>query len=100
MAYSHPPHEESVDALYSHLESKIYELTAMVPVPHKRTVSREKLQYYRDVAVDKATALILEVQTLMNQYDYREKDKAKAALAWRLGERFVEEAYKWFDEEI
>ena len=48
--------------------------------------------------MDKATALIPEVQTLMNQYDYWEKDEAKAALAWRFGERFINEAYEWFDE--
>ena len=90
MAFLHPPHEESVDSLYNRLESKIYELTATVPVPHMKTVTREKL--------DKATALIPQVQTLMNQYDYWEKDEAKAALAWRFGERFINEAYEWFNE--
>ena len=57
---NHLPHEESVTALYGRLE---------------------KLQYYRDIAKDKATALISEVQDLMNQYDYREEDVVKAALA-------------------
>ena len=98
MATIHPPYEGFVAALYARLESNIYELTATVPVPHMKNVTREKLQYYRDVVVDKATALIPQVQTLMNQYDYREKDEAKAALAWRFGEGFINEAYKWFDE--
>ena len=98
MSFQHPPHDELVDSLYNRLESKIYELTATVPVPHMRTVTREKLQYYRDVVVDKATALIPQVQALMEQHDYWEKDEAKAALAWRFGERFINEAYEWFDE--
>ena len=85
-------------AFHDRLESKIYELTATVLVPHMKTVTREKLQYYRDVAKDKATALIPEVQALMNQYDYREKDDVKATLAWRFGKRFINEAYEWFDE--
>ena len=63
-----------------------------------KTVTKEKLQYYRDEVVDKATALIPQVQDLMDQYDYREKDEVKAARAWRFGERFIKEAYKWFDE--
>ena len=98
MATIHPPYEGFVAALYARLESNIYELTATVPVPHMKNVTREKLQYYRDVAVDKDTALIPQVQTLMNQYDYREKDEAKAALAWRFGESFINEAYEWFDK--
>ena len=61
------PHEESVSALYDRLESKIYKLTATVPVPHMKTVSREKLQYYRDTVKDKAIVLIPEVQDLMDQ---------------------------------
>ena len=92
------PHEESVSALYDRLESKIYELTATVPVPHMKTVTREKLQYYRDTVKDKAIALIPEVQDLMNQFDYREKDEVKAALAWGFGEGFIKEAYEWFDK--
>ena len=63
-----------------------------------RTVTREKLQYYRDTAKDKAIALIPEVQDLMNQYNCRQVDEVKAALAWRFGERFIIEAYEWFDE--
>ena len=92
------PHEEPLSNLYDRLESKIYELTAAVPVPHMRTVTREKLQYYRDTAKDKAIALIPEVQDLMNQYYCRQVDEVKAALAWRFDERFIIEAYKWFDE--
>ena len=63
------PHDKPLSALYDHLESKIYELTATVPVPHMRTVTREKLQYFRDTAKDKAIDLIPEVQDLMDQYD-------------------------------
>ena len=42
MALNHPPHEESVAALYARLEYKIYELTATVPVPYMKTVTREE----------------------------------------------------------
>ena len=56
------------------------------------------MQYYRDVLVDKARALIPQVQALMDQYNYREKDKVKAERAWRFGEGFIKEAYEWFDE--
>ena len=67
-------------------------------MPHMKTVTREKLKYYCDEVVDKATALIPQVQALMDQYDYREKDDVKARRAWKFGERFINEAYEWFDE--
>ena len=98
MAFQLPPHDESLDSLYNRLESKVYELTATVPVPHSRTVTREKLQYYRDVLVDKARDLLPQVQALMDQYDLRETDAVKAKEAWRFGEKFIEEAYEWFNE--
>ena len=67
MAFQLSPYYESLDSLHNRLESKVYELTATVPVPHSRTVTREKLQYYRDVLVDKARDLIPQVQALMDQ---------------------------------
>ena len=67
MAFRPSPHcKESVDSLHERLYSKVYELTATVPVPHSKTVSREKLQHYRDVLVDKARDLLPQVQALMD----------------------------------
>ena len=64
-----------------------------------KTVSREKLQYYRDVAKDRAIALTKEVQDLMDEYDHKQKDKIKADEAWGVSERFIlEQAYDWIDE--
>ena len=34
----------------------------------------------------------------MDEYDLRETDAVKAKEAWRFGEKFIEEAYEWFDE--
>ena len=93
-----PYYEESLDSLHNRLESKVYEQTATVPVPHSKTVSRERLQYYRDVLVDNARDLLPQVQALMDEYDLRETDKVEAKEAWRFGERFIEEAYEWFKE--
>ena len=39
-----------------------------------------------------------QVQALMDEYDLRETDAAKAKEAWRFGEGFIKEAYDWFDE--
>ena len=55
-----------------------------------KTVTREKLQYYRDVAKDKAISLTTEVQDLMDKYDRRQEDKVKAAAAWRFHHRGVQ----------
>ena len=93
-----PYYKESVDSLHNRLYSKVYELTATVPVPHSKTVSREKLQHYRDFLVDKARDLLPQVQALMDEYDRRETNKKKADEAWRFGEKFIKEAYEWFDE--
>ena len=85
MPFQLPPHEESLDSLYNCLESKVYELTATVPVTHSRTVTREKLQHYRDVLVDKARDLLPQVQALMGEYDLRETDAVKAMRPGGLG---------------
>ena len=99
MAFRPPPHyEESVDSLHERLYSKIYELTATVPVERANTLSREKLQYQRDVLVDKARDLLPQVQALMDEYDQKETNRPKANEAWRFGDGFIEEAYNWFDE--
>ena len=93
-----PHYKESVDSLHKRLYSKIYELTATVPVERANTLSREKLQYQRDVLVDKARELLPQVQALMDEYDQKETNRPKAKEAWRFGEGFIEEAYDWFDE--
>ena len=99
MAFKPSPHnKESVGSLNKRLYSKVYELTATVPVPHSKTVSREKLQHYRDVLVDKARDLLPQVQALMDEYDRRETNKTRAKEAWRFGEKFIKEAYEWFEE--
>ena len=92
-----PPYKESVDSLHERLYSKVYELTATVPVPHSKTASREKLQHYRDVLVDKARDLLPQVQALMDEYDQRETNRKKANEAWRFGEKFIKEAYERFE---
>ena len=87
-----------MDSLHERLYSKVYELTATVPVPHSKTVSRERLQHYRDVLVDKARDLLPQVRALMDEYDQKETNRPKANEAWRFGEKFIKEAYEWFDE--
>ena len=62
-----------------------------------KTVTRVKLQYYRDKAKDRAIALTQEVQDLIDEYDHKQKDKDKAE-AWKFGERFVFEPFDWMDE--
>ena len=53
--------------LRDRLYSKIYELTATVPVERANILPREKLQYQRDVLVDKARELLPQVQALMDE---------------------------------
>ena len=99
MAFKPSPHyKESVGSLHKRLYSKVYELTATVPVPHSKTVSREMLQHYRDVLVDKARDLLPQVQDLMDEYDRRETNRKRAGDAWWFGEKFIKEAYRWFEE--
>ena len=87
-----------MNSLRKRLYSKIYELTAIVPDPHSKTFSREKLQHHRDVLVDKARELLPQVQALMDEYDQKETNRHKANDAWRFGEKYIKEAYEWFDE--
>ena len=101
MAFLPSPHyRESVDSLHDRLYSKVYELTATVPVEHAKTLPREKLQHHRDVLVDKARELLPQVQALMDEYDQKETNRPKANEAWRFGEKFIKEAYEWFDEVV